>query len=80
MRKKKSKCGVKKKQEIEQKAKDFITEMEKFPLTDFSLQNAIVDFAENYFKPKFNLQFCKTCFQMTNHLGNECQKCKTIIK
>ena len=26
--------------------------------------------------PKFELQPCEKCFQMTNHLNNKCQKCK----
>jgi len=27
-------------------------------------------------KPNYELQFCKKCFQMTNHLDGICQKCK----
>ena len=26
--------------------------------------------------PDYELEFCKKCFQMTNHLSNKCQKCK----
>lgn len=26
--------------------------------------------------PDFELRFCEKCFQMTNHIKNECQKCK----
>ena len=29
--------------------------------------------------PDFELQFCKRCYQMTNHLDNKCQKCKGNI-
>lgn len=25
---------------------------------------------------EFRLDFCEECFQMTNHIGDECQKCK----
>ena len=25
---------------------------------------------------ELRLDFCEECFQMTNHLGDECQKCK----
>ena len=25
---------------------------------------------------ELHLDFCEECFQMTNHLGEECQKCK----
>lgn len=25
---------------------------------------------------EFRLDFCDECFQMTNHIGDECQKCK----
>jgi hypothetical protein len=25
---------------------------------------------------ELHLDFCEECFQMTNHLGDECQKCK----
>jgi len=25
---------------------------------------------------ELRLDFCEVCFQMTNHLGDECQKCK----
>ena len=24
----------------------------------------------------YNLEFCEECYQMTNHIGKECQKCK----
>jgi hypothetical protein len=27
-------------------------------------------------KKELHLDFCETCFQMTNHLDDECQKCK----
>jgi len=27
-------------------------------------------------KIEFHLDFCDICFQMTNHVGDECQKCK----
>jgi len=26
---------------------------------------------------EFELKFCEECFQMTNHIGNICQKCKS---
>jgi len=26
------------------------------------------------------LDFCEECFQMTNHIGDECQKCKAKEK
>lgn len=25
---------------------------------------------------ELHLDFCEECFQMTNHIGEECQKCK----
>jgi hypothetical protein len=25
---------------------------------------------------ELRLDFCEKCFQMTNHIGDECQKCK----
>jgi len=25
---------------------------------------------------EFELKFCETCIQMTNHIDNKCQKCK----
>jgi hypothetical protein len=25
---------------------------------------------------ELHLDFCEECFQMTNHIGDECQKCK----
>ena len=25
---------------------------------------------------EFRLDFCEECFQMTNHIGDDCQKCK----
>ncbi len=27
----------------------------------------------------FELQFCESCFQMTNHLDGVCQKCKANV-
>jgi len=27
-------------------------------------------------KRELHLDFCEECFQMTNHLDDECQKCK----
>ena len=33
-----------------------------------------------YVIPKYELQFCDKCFQMTNHLQTECQKCKAKAK
>ena len=27
-------------------------------------------------KNEYQLQFCEKCFQMTNHIDNECLKCK----
>jgi len=29
---------------------------------------------------ELRLDFCEKCFQMTNHLGDECQKCKAKEK
>ena len=26
--------------------------------------------------PEYELEFCETCYQMTNHLDGICQKCK----
>jgi hypothetical protein len=31
-------------------------------------------------KLELHLDFCEECFQMTNHLGDECQKCKSKQK
>jgi len=28
------------------------------------------------YAPEMELEYCKKCVQMTNHIGNECQKCK----
>jgi len=37
----------------------------------------VVEGDENDFKKEeFVLKFCEKCFQMTNHIGDECQKCK----
>lgn len=30
----------------------------------------------SYVSPQFELGFCETCLQMTNHLNEVCQKCK----
>jgi len=30
-------------------------------------------------KLELHLDFCEECFQMTNHLGDECQKCKVKV-
>lgn len=27
---------------------------------------------------ELRLDFCEECFQMTNHIGDECQKCKVL--
>lgn len=34
---------------------------------------------ESYDGPEdeFELEFCEVCYQMTNHLNGECQKCKS---
>ena len=29
---------------------------------------------------EYRLEFCEECFQMTNHIGDECQKCKSKTK
>jgi len=29
---------------------------------------------------EFRLDFCEECFQMTNHIGDDCQKCKSKAK
>lgn len=29
-------------------------------------------------KPDFVLKFCHACIQMTNHINNQCQKCKIV--
>jgi hypothetical protein len=26
----------------------------------------------------YELTFCENCYQMTNHIGDECQKCKNV--
>jgi hypothetical protein len=31
-------------------------------------------------KLELHLDFCEECFQMTNHIGDECQKCKAKQK
>ena len=31
-------------------------------------------------KTEFRLDFCEVCFQMTNHIGDKCQKCKSKAK
>jgi hypothetical protein len=38
----------------------------------------IIEAMEEYaaLQSEFELNFCETCFQMTNHIGSKCQKCR----
>ena len=58
-------------EECEQCFKDGLEDQENLK----DRMKAVSDMIENVL-PKFELGFCSTCFQMTNHLNGICQKHK----